>query len=402
VKRIAWRGGVTIGAVLLLVGGAAGAARAQTVDVRVTVPKQTVQEVRAAIERALSEVLNDKVWADVQREIAVAIREGLIGAEQAAKDASDIIREVRREVSRSVTTGGGWQDRNYSQEQIDKASHTLQIGPTGSLQLKNLSGDVTVTAGTGRAATVEVIRKSRGRTLADAKLGLDRVKVEVDQRGERASVTARYPDESRPPYAVSINYIVTAPAGTSLTISTLSGDVHVSDIKGDVAIDVASGDVVASKSQVSSVKTMSGDVTVTDAQGDGRLEFSTMSGTIKLERVRAKRLGVTVLSGDVIVRDIEAGDVEIGSTNGDVEFSGVLSKTGRYDIHSHNGDVRVSVPKSGFDLNASTFSGDITADASLGMKSASNSRRSLRGTVGDGGAALTVKTFSGDIIVTRK
>lgn len=393
-----------MGAALLIVGGAAGAARAQTVDVRVTVPNQTVQEVRAAIERVLSEALSDKVWADVQREIAVALREGLIGAEQAARDASEIIREVRREVSRTVTitNGAGWQDRNYSQEQIDKESHTLQIGANGSLQLKNLSGDITVTAGTGRAATVEVIRKSRGRTLADAKLGLDRVKVEIDQRGERASVTPRYPDESRPPYAVSINYVVTAPAGTSMTISTLSGDVNVSDIKGDVAIDVASGDVVVSKTQVSTVKTMSGDVTVTDAQGEGRLEFSTMSGTIKLERIRAKRLGVTVLSGDVIVRDIEAGDVEIGSTNGDVEFSGVLSKTGRYDIHSHNGDVRVSVPKSGFDLDASTFSGGITADASLGMKTASNSRRTLRGTVGDGGASLTVKTFSGDISVTRR
>lgn len=393
-----------MGAALLLVSGAAGVARAQTVDVRVTVPKQTVQEVRAAIERVLSEALNEKVWADVEREISAALREGLIGAEQATRDATQIIREIRREVSRNVTvsSGDGWQDRNYSQEQIDKESHTLQIGPNGSLQLKNLSGDITVTAGTGRAATVEVIRKSRGRTLADAKLGLERVKVEVDQRGERASITARYPDESRPPYAVSINYIVTAPAGTSLTLNTLSGDVRVSDIKGDVAVDVASGDVVVTKSQVSTIKTMSGDVTVTDAEGQGRLDFSTMSGTIKLERIRAKRLGVTVLSGDVIVRDVEAGDVEIGSTNGDVEFSGVLSKTGRYDIHSHNGDVRVSVPKSGFDLDASTFSGDITADASLGMKASSNSRRTLRGTVGDGGASLTVKTFSGDIIVTRK
>ena len=368
-------------AAVLLSGLVSGRAEAQQIEIRVVVPKETVEVVRqaiAAIERSITQTIDRRVWVDLSREITSAVREGFGGVSAV------------------------WQDRNFTHEQTDKQTHTLQLGASGSLQLKNIAGDVTVLAGRGQATTVEVTRRSRGRTDADAKLGLERVTVEIDHRGERATISTRYPDERRPPYAVTAAYVVTAPAGTSLTIATLSGDVQVKDIKGDVSIDVASGDITTTNSQVSSAKALSGDVSVADVQSSGRIDLSTLSGTITLLRVKARRLGTSTVSGDITARDIDANDVDMGTHSGDVEFSGGLAKTGRYELRSHSGSVSVIVPSDGFDLTARSFSGTITANPSLGLRTSETTRSSLRGTVGAGGAALAVTTFSGDIWILRK
>jgi hypothetical protein len=401
VKRLVVRGCV-LTAVLAIAGTQMAA---QQVEVRVIVPQATAKEIRAAIERSIEQSLDARVWSEIAREINGAISEGLAGARIATRDLAEALRESLRYLPDSSGTAGARQDRTYTQEQIAKESHTLAIGPTGTLALRNIAGDITVTAGTGRSATVEVTRRSRGRTDADAKLGLERVRVEVDHRGERATVTARYPDdERRPPYAVTTTYVVTAPSGTQLSVSTLSGNVIVKDIKGDVSATVTSGNVAVSGSRVSALKTLSGSLTVTDSDAEAAMDLSTLNGLIRLERARTRRLSISALSGDVVARDIETTTATITNTSGDVEYSGAIAKGGRYEIRVHSGDVRVVLPKGGFDVSARTFSGRITADAALGLQTTSNLVRSssLRGTVGDGSASLDVSTFSGDVTISRK
>lgn len=97
------------------------------------------------------------------------------------------------------------------------------------------------------------------------------------------------------------------------------------------------------------------------------------------------------------------------SCSGHVTFSGTPSRSGRYEFGSHSGHVRLSLAGSaGFELNASTFSGSIRSDIPVTLGSASGrqrrgpSRRSIRGIVGEGGAVVSVTTFSGDIIVERR
>ena len=401
-KRLVMHGCVF--STVLALAGAQAAAR--QVEVRVVIPQTTAKEIRAAIERSLEQAIDVRVWTEISREIGEALRESLAGAHVATREVVEALRESSLHVSGTENVPGGVrQDRTFTQEQIAKESHTFAIGPSGTLVLRNIAGDVTVTAGPGRSATVDVTRRSRGRTDADAKLGLERVKIEVDHRGERATVTARYPeDERRPPYAVTTSYVVTAPAGTMLTISTLAGTVSVKDIKGDVNATVTSGNLTVAGSRVSVLKTLSGNLSVTDSDAEGTMELSTLNGIIRLERARARRLSISALSGDIVVRDVEATTATVTNTSGDVEYGGTVAKGGRYEIRAHSGDVRVVLPKGGFDVSARTFSGRITADAALGLQMTSNLVRSssLRGTVGDGSATLDVSTFSGDVTISRK
>jgi len=191
---------------------------AQEIRVRVKVDPAVVEDVRAAIQDAIN--------SDIGREIAEALRD-------AARDTRRAIPELTRLADAAAA---GWQDRNFRVEQKDSETKTLQLGANGSLELKNVSGNITVTAGSGRDTTVQIVRLSKGRTEADAKLGLDRVKVQVDARGDRATVDATYPNENRPPYSVSVDYTVTAPAGTRLTVRSISGNTVVKGITGDVEL----------------------------------------------------------------------------------------------------------------------------------------------------------------------
>jgi hypothetical protein len=402
VERLVVRGCVLTAALAL----AGGPVAAQQVEVRVVVPQTTAKEIRAAIDRSIRQAIDARVLTEISREISVAVHEGLAGAHIAAREITEALRQSTRHGDAGGTPGAARQDRTFTQEQIARETHNLAIGPSGTLVLRNIAGDVTVTAGTGRSATVEATRRSRGRTDADAKLGLERVRIEVDHRGERATVTSRYPDdERRPPYAVTTSYVVTAPAGTMLTVSTLSGTVSVKDIKGDVNATVTSGTLTVAGSRISMLKTLSGNLTVTDSDAEAGMELSTLSGLIRVERAKAKRVSISALSGDVVARDVETTTATVSNTSGDVEYAGTLAKGGRYELRAHSGDVKVILPKGGFDVSARTFSGRIIADAALGLPTSTQNlvrSSSLKGTVGDGSATLDVSTFSGDVTISRK
>lgn len=295
------------------------------------------------------------------------------------------------------------QDRNYRSELTDRETRTLTLGANGSLDLKNISGDITVSAGSGRDAVVEILRRSRARTDADAKLGLERVKVRVDQRGDRATVSPEYPTGQQP-FNVSVSYTVVVPEGTRLNVSSTSGNTIVRNVKGEVGVQVTSGDVTVSGGrQVSRVNTVSGDITISDLDGDGTVVTGAISGNVNLDRVKARRLEVDVTSGDIKAREVACDGAVMKSLSGLVEYVGALAKNGRYELQTFSGTVRfVPTGSTGFDLQASTFSGEITVDRGIDLKGVASSKRSLRGTLGDGGASVIATTFSGNVAVVKR
>jgi DUF4097 and DUF4098 domain-containing protein YvlB len=338
--------------------------------------------------------------------------------------AADIIREVNRLVASSAGAAGGGiddaihaiaghtgmvgrmdarQTRTFKAEKTDRETRTLAIGASGTLDLETHSGDITVTAGGGRDATLEIIRHARGRTDADVQQGLDQVKVTVDQRPDRARVRAVYPDRQATTYSVDVSYVITAPAGTHVTAETVSGNVTVKGIRGDVTADVTSGRVDLAGSRVSQAKTVSGPVTLTDVETDGSLDVRTVSGTVTLQNVKARRLTAdAVASGDVTARNVVCDTATLKTLSGNVDFSGTLSKNGRYELTAFSGTVRFTPTGSaGFELQASTFSGDIRPDPSMTFRDISMARRSLRGTFGDGAAFVILKTFSGNVTIGK-
>lgn len=292
--------------------------------------------------------------------------------------------------------------QDFRAEATDRQTHTLAIGANGSLELKTVSGTITCVAGTGTSATVEVVRRARGRTDADAKLGLADVQALVDHKGERATVTAVYPSNRRqPPYSVEVSYVVTAPAGARVSASTVSGDVSVRDVRGDVSAVTVSGDVmVTGASQVSVAKTVSGDISLVDISSTGGIGAGSVSGNVRIRQVKAAQISVESVSGEIELTSATTERATLKSVSGDIRYAGTIARGGRYEFQSHSGDVRVGAGgPAGFELQASTFNGSIRTEPATVLRAATSSSRSLRGTVGDGSAVLVTTTFSGDIAI---
>ncbi len=371
--------------------------------------QDTVTRIQTRVQERVQEriVVSQELAAQINQLIQTTL-----GAQLGRQLGQDVGRTVR-DVVRSVDTAHGVpveaytseQSKDYKFEQQDKQTKTLAIGASGDLTLKNVVGDITVKAGGGRDATVEIVRVSKGKTDADAKAGLEKVTAEVVMNAEHATVVARYPNDLHPPYAVSVAYVVTAPAGTRITIDSVTSHVSVTGIHGEVEANTISGPIeVVSCTRVGTVHTVSGNITLTDSASDTKIDVGSASSSVTLTNIKAPRVSASIISGTIIAHGIQADAASISSLSGNIEYSGPVTSKGRYEFQAHSGNVRLAITSGGFDLEGKTFSGSVETDPGLGLVATTNAGtrvKSLRGSVGNGGAVVVATTFSGNVWVGK-
>jgi DUF4097 and DUF4098 domain-containing protein YvlB len=377
-RRVMW---AAAGAAFVVAG--AEPATAQVVRVEVDVPRAVVRDIHRLIDVAINE--------EILRNVTQAAR--VVSGDLAAM-ARLQVRVGQRERSQ------------FPIERERRETRSLRLGAEGWLELSNVAGDVTITAGTGTTAQVEITRVSHGRTEADADKGLEDVQVDVTERGgARATIETRFAQQQQrtTPYRVTVSYTITAPRGTRLTVKNVSGAVSVRGIRGDQEIDVVSGNITINDSgRISSAKTISGTVSIAGVDTDSLIEVGSASGSVTLRDIRARRVHASVVSGSIEAQAVTCTEAELSSMTGQVGFEGPLAARGRYSIQSYSGPI-VFRPtgRVGFDLRAETFAGTIAVDPPTAV-AASSSRRSLRSTLGDGGATVTLQTFTGTISIVRR
>ena len=304
----------------------------------------------------------------------------------------------------------GARDANR-EEQTERTTRTLKIGGDGSIDIENISGNVTVTRGGGSDATVEIVKTAQARDASDAKTALGLVNVDVIERAGRAEIRVRYPNgNDHRNINVSVNFTVTAPAGTRVSAQSVSGNLKITDIKGDLAAKTISGDVtINGAGRINEAKTISGNVEIADVKTDGGIDAGTVSGDVRLRRVSARRVGAGTVSGDIHLEDVDTQNVSAHSTSGSISFSGGLTEHGRYELKAFSGDVRLAISgKTGFEIDANSFSGDIRSDFPItthgtGDTAGHGPRRTiLRGTYGDGSAVVQVTSFNGSVVIAKR
>lgn len=329
--------------------------------------------------------------------------------------AQPLPERIRASVREHVETLRTVRYQQGREEQTDRQTKTVKIGTDGELTLGNIAGDIVVTRGNGGEATIEIVKTARARTVEDAREFLGLVTVNVTERSGRAEVKTVYPPgderrrDNRRNVHVSVAYTVTAPAGTRLTIGSISGSINLSGIKGDLSANTISGSVhIANAGRIASAKSISGDVEILDTQTDGAMDVSSVSGTVTVRKVAARSIEVGSISGSVVVQDARCDRVQAHTISGNVEFGGTLAKGGRYELNSHSGDVRVALAGgTGFEVEATSFSGSIRSDFPVTIAGDRGSqqfthRKALRGVFGDGSAVLSLTTFSGNVVITRR
>jgi DUF4097 and DUF4098 domain-containing protein YvlB len=291
-----------------------------------------------------------------------------------AADALDSVVEDRADRAARQRGGPGRDDRGPAY--TEKFEKTVRLGRNGRLELLSYSGDVEIVGGSGEDVKVTATKSTHSGNEQAARAALSAMAIEINERPGAVAIQAK-PTSGRS-NSVEVNYVISVPAGTSLDLKTYSGDVTIRSMSGDIRLKSYSGDVVVREGKPASI------------------DLDSVSGDVSLEQIDSERVKVNSLSGDVV-------------------FKGKLSKTGRYDLSTNSGDVQVVTDGgASFEVEARTFSGDVTSDFPLKLGgnfssqlSGNNSRgarrnNDIRGIANDGGALLTLHSFSGDILISKR
>jgi DUF4097 and DUF4098 domain-containing protein YvlB len=323
------------------------------------------------------------------------------------------VRSVTRTVVRPAVER--YQRQSERATETERITRTLRLGASGDVEIGNIAGDITITRGNGSDVVIEAIKTSRARTAEEAKAVLPLVEVDISERAGRVEARTRYPrnDDARRRnwrnVNVSVAFNVTAPERARISVNTISGNISVRDIKGDLTLETISGNVqIGNAGRVSKAKTVSGSVDIADTTMEGMLSASTISGIVQMRNVKARQIELGSISGSVLVDQVTAERVDAQSISGDIKLTGPLVRGGRYDLGSHSGTIEVVLTGDvGFEIEASSFSGNVRTDLPLKLSGVSQTssrgrQRSIRGTYGDGSAFLDLTTFSGSVVLGKK
>jgi DUF4097 and DUF4098 domain-containing protein YvlB len=350
----------------------------------------------------------------VMRTVMVAVALAATVAPATAQDrpATEQARQRAREEAQRQREQAAQERRARLEERrgaefADQFTRTVRLGRNGTFDLSNVSGDVVITGGGGDDVRIDARKHVRARDEADAKALLQGMEIQVSERSGLVEVRTEFP--RRRNWSGGVDYTIALPNGANVAVRTVNGDLRLTNVRGELRAETVSGDVIAaSVGRVRSLKTVSGDLQVTDAQGDD-VALQTVSGDVIVRNARGRSIELEAVSGDLRFIDVEFDRANLRTISGDIEYAGRLARSGRYDLQSHSGDIRLSpVGNTGFDLDASTFSGDVRSDFQLGGSQVTapaaprRGNRTMRGTFGDASAILTLRSFNGDVILIRR
>ncbi|HTH25219.1 MAG TPA: DUF4097 family beta strand repeat-containing protein [Vicinamibacterales bacterium] len=311
----------------------------------------------------------------------------------------------------------GWLER-YTQaregpEQIEKVSQTYKVGDGAALDLSHLAGDIRVTGGTGSEIKVDATKRVRHRDPEQGKRLLEALRVDVNNFNGRVEVRTIYPRRGSfgNNVSASVDYVISVPAGATVSLKSISGDISVTNVKGEVRAETVSGDVnINGTPNVAIAKTISGDVTAQNIGTQTTLVLSTISGTVLGTGLKVRALEAGSVSGNVRLVGSDIERLEAKSVSGNIEYDAPLTKGGRYEFTSHSGNVRIVLSgNTGFELDADTFSGSVRSDVPVTLRAIGRteqnrrgSNRAIRGSYGDSSAFLSVRSHSGSVVITKK
>jgi DUF4097 and DUF4098 domain-containing protein YvlB len=327
-----------------------------------------------------------------------------------AQDADHRI-EMRDGVRRA--TARAYQGRNTGPEQTERFSRKVRVGRDGRVSIANISGDIVVTGGSGDEVSIEAVKRTRG-----GQGELAGVQIDVEERAGRVDVQTSHRGRND---RVSVDFTVVLPATASLDVHSVSGSLKITGVRGSVRAETVSGNVTTTDTpRLEAAKSVSGDVSLTGAAADGDLSAASVSGNVTAKGLKARGLDLGSVSGDISLSDVSCERLTIKTVSGGVEYAGSIVKNGRYEINSHSGTVRLLLDNpSGFELNANSFSGSIRSELPLtiggdtrdrdprddrnrGRRRDDSNSHNMRATFGDGAATLSVRTFSGNIIISKR
>lgn len=220
----------------------------------------------------------------------------------------------------------------------------FELNAGGTLRVENINGDITVTAGPGRAVHVIATKKAGSQSY------LDGIEVQVRADEDRISIRTEHPKSSTRWFghsenSGSVSYEIVVPADTHLdSIDTVNGEIEVAGIRGDVSADTTNGDIrVSGLSGNLEADTVNGSIEATFDRlgGDQRVVAETVNGRVQLRLPAdaSARIDVGTVNGGIDADDFGL-EVDKGFLGRDLDGE-IGSGDARIKVSTVNGSVKI-------------------------------------------------------------
>lgn len=282
-----------------------------------------------------------------------------------------------------TSTFTGSRDPNATLEREDTVDRTFDVSLPAELELKTVSGRVTVRGGPGNQIRVHAVKN--GSTSARANTA-----IEISTSAHRVSVQTRGQAGGGGIFGVnfmvgnlaSVDYEIEVPHQCAVRVSAVSADVHLEDVSGATGI-----------------KTVSGDARVENVNGN--LSVHTVSGDVEGKSLHGE-LTARTTSGDSRFRSCALSAFNLNSVSGDFSIETSLTAGRNYTARTVSGDLHLLVPPgTGATVQLKSVSGD-TSVQGLPVEVIKSGKRRWQGRINGGGSVtLEMTSVSGDLRLSR-
>ncbi|MFC6998320.1 hypothetical protein [Rufibacter roseus] len=203
-----------------------------------------------------------------------------------------------------VVINGAVQPEPFAAEKHKNLTRTFKVKSTDKLSIENQFGEVTVQTWARNEIAVEVNIVTRAATDAKAQEIMDRIDVEVSERGNViAFVTNLQPMQIRSSSMKSfeVNYIIKMPKINPLHISHRFGNVHLPNFEGTTDITVKHGGIMAGR-----LTNKQNSIVLEHARGDNSVEY------LKAADLRIRHSTFKITEADQLVLNSAHSMITIG------------------------------------------------------------------------------------------
>ena len=263
---------------------------------------------------------------------------------------------------------------------------TFAVGTRADLTLRNVRGSIEV-SGWDRPEVHVVAVKKLG-TEWGARESFERTAVEMDQSGSHVRVRTRSHGDrgifgwigiGRTPPQVA--YTVKVPATSDVSVRTVAGLLTVSDVLGTLYL-----------------RTVDGEINITRVSG--QILLSGVSAQIRGDQIGGA-VAIKTVSGHAVLAKSQLTSFLGKCVSGDVRIETTLDTTGTYESRTVDGSLHLIVPP---DSRATgeleSVSGRASCELPCQVSEERRGRVRWRGIINGGGATISLKTVSGDLMIS--
>jgi len=226
----------------------------------------------------------------------------------------------------------------------EAAEFDFELNAGGTLSVENINGDITITAGPGRAVHVIATKKAGSQSYLD---GMD---IQINADEDRVSIRTQHPKSSNRWFghgdkSGSVTYEIIAPADVNLdSIDTVNGEIEIAGISGDVSADTTNGDIhLTGLTGNLEADTVNGsiDATFDKLGGSQRVIAETVNGRVQLRLPAdtSARIDVGTVNGGIDADDFGL-EVDKGFLGRDLDGE-IGGGDARIKVSTVNGSVKI-------------------------------------------------------------